>query len=137
MNTITVSTHIASPINNVWQYWTEPQHIMNWNFASNDWHCPKADNTLIVGGEFHYLMSAKDNSFSFDFWGTYVSITTEKSIEIILGDNRKVFVAFEAIDSNNTKVTETFEPEGQNSAELQQTGWQLILDNFKKYVEAQ
>lgn len=135
MNTITVSTQIDAPISKVWQYWTEPKHVTNWNFASPDWHCPKADNHFTVGGEFHYLMSAKDNSFSFDFWGTYDAIELEKSIYTVLGDNRKVAVTFTAIDANTTLLTEVFEPENQNPVELQQTGWQMILNNFKQYVE--
>lgn len=134
MNLLVVSSIVNAPIQQVWQYWNQPEHIINWNFASEDWHCPKAENNLIVNGEFHYLMAAKDASFSFDFWGTYTSIEFEKSIEIILGDGRKVSIYFEALP-NGTKVTESFEPESENSVELQKMGWQSIVDNFKKYVE--
>ncbi len=125
---------MMAPISKVWQYWTLPEHIMNWNFAGSDWHCPSATNNLVVGGEFHYLMAAKDGSFSFDFWGTYQNIEFEKSIDILLGDGRKMAVYFEVIPEG-TIVTETFEPETENSPELQKTGWQSILDNFKKYLE--
>ena len=134
MNLLVVSSIVNAPIQQVWQYWNQPEHIINWNFASEDWHCPKAENNLIVNGEFHYLMAAKDASFSFDFWGTYTAIEFEKSIEIILGDGRKLWVHFEG-SNNGTKVTESFEPESENSVELQQMGWQSIVDNFKKYVE--
>jgi uncharacterized protein YndB with AHSA1/START domain len=118
----------------VWDYWTSPKHIVNWNFASSDWHCPKAENNLVVGGEFHYYMEAKDGSFGFDFWGTYAAIKEEKSLEIILGDGRKVTVLFET-SAHETIVTETFDPETINPVELQKAGWQMILDNFKAYVE--
>lgn len=38
---------------------------------------------------------------------------------------------------NKTIITvETFEAETTNSIELQKEGWQAILDNFKKYAEA-
>ncbi len=131
---IIVKTRITAPIGKVWKYWTLPEYIMNWNFASSDWHCPEATNNLIVGGEFHYLMAAKDGSFSFDFWGTYQKIKFEQSIDIILGDGRKVSVCFEEIPEG-TILIETFEPETENSIELQKTGWQTILDNFKKYAE--
>ncbi len=134
MNPITISTIINAPIHIVWEYWTQEKHITNWNFASTDWHCPSAKNNLTEGGEFHYTMAAKDNTMSFDFWGTYQKIEIEKSLEIILGDERKVSVYFEVI-SNGTLVTETFDPEEVNPIELQQTGWQMILDNFKNYVE--
>ena len=134
MNCLTVSSIVNAPIQEVWKYWTQPEHIVNWNFASEDWHCPKAENNLTAKGQFHYLMAAKDASFSFDFWGTYISIEFEKSIEIILGDGRKLWVYFEE-STNGTKVTELFEPESENSIELQQMGWQSIIDNFKKYVE--
>ncbi len=134
MEMITVASKINAPLNKVWQCWTEAQHVEKWNFASDDWHCPKAANKLVMGGEFHYEMAAKDGSANFDFWGTYTSIETEKLIEIVLGDERKMAVSFEFKDGVTT-VTETFEPENINSIELQKTGWQAILDNFKQYVE--
>lgn len=135
MKKIVVDSKIIAPIDKVWQYWTLPEHIMNWNFASADWHCPKAENNLVVGGEFHYLMAAKDGSFSFDFWGTYQNIEFEKSIDILLGDGREMSVFFEET-THGTIVTETFEPESENSPELQKAGWQAILDNFKQCVES-
>jgi len=134
MEQIEVKSIINAPISHVWDYWTLPNHIVNWNFASNDWHCPKAENNLIIGGEFHYLMEAKDGSFSFDFWGTYVNFEVEKNLEILLGDGRKVTVLFEFSD-NKTIITEKFDPETVNPVELQKAGWQMILDNFKLYVE--
>lgn len=134
MEQIEVKSIINAPISHVWDYWTLPNHILNWNFASNDWHCPKAENNLIIGGEFHYLMEAKDGSFSFDFWGTYVNFEVEKNIEILLGDGRKVTVLFEFSD-NKTIIIEKFDPETVNPVELQKAGWQMILDNFKLYVE--
>jgi len=134
MNLIKVESIINAPIGKVWESWTKEEHVKNWNFASSDWHCPYATNNLVVGGEFHYTMSAKDNSMSFDFWGKYEIIEIEKSIEILLGDGRKMKVAFEASDAG-TIVIEEFEPEQENSVELQRAGWQMILDNFKKYVE--
>jgi len=134
MSLITVKAKIESPIERVWDYWTKEEHITNWNFAVSEWHCPKATNNLEVGGEFHYTMAAKDNSMSFDFWGTYQKIEIHKNIEIILGDGRIMKVSFEALD-NNTMVTEQFEAEKQNPEDRQQAGWQMILDNFKKYVE--
>ena len=134
MSFIKVQATINAPISKVWGYWVKEEHVMNWNFAVSDWHCPAAKNNLEVGGEFHYTMSAKDNSFSFDFWGTYQKIEIEKRIEIVLGDGRKMNVSFESV-GGNTIVTEEFEPEQQNPEERQQAGWQMILENFKKYVE--
>jgi uncharacterized protein YndB with AHSA1/START domain len=134
MNLITVQVTVHTPIAKVWEYWTKEEHITNWNFAVSDWHCPAATNDLIIGGEFHYTMAAKDNSFSFDYWGTYQKIEFEKQLEFILGDGRKVMVHFESTE-HGTVVTEQFEPEQQNPVERQQAGWQMILDNFKNYVE--
>jgi len=134
MNLITVQSTINAPISKVWEYWTKEEHVENWNFAISDWHCPNVTNNLVVGGEFHYTMAAKDNSMSFDFWGTYKKIEIERQIEIVLGDGRQMIVNFEASNAG-TLVTEQFEPEQQNPAEMQQAGWQMILDNFKKYVE--
>jgi uncharacterized protein YndB with AHSA1/START domain len=134
MKLLTVQAEIQAPLSKVWEYWTSETHVTNWNFASIDWHCPSAKNNLTMGGEFHYTMAAKDNSMSFDFWGSYLNIETEKYIEIVLGDERKMFVKFEATTSG-TILIEEFEPEIINPIEMQQMGWQMILDNFKAYVE--
>ena len=134
MNLIKVQSIINAPISKVWAFWTSVDQVKNWNFASSDWYCPNATNNLVVGGEFHYTMSAKDNSMSFDFWGTYKKIEIEKNIEILLGDGRKMKVTFASSDAG-TIVIEEFEPEQENPAEMQRAGWQMILDNFKKYVE--
>ena len=131
---ITVSTTINAPLSTVWEKWTSPAHIQNWNFASPDWHCPKASTDLQVGGEFHYEMAAKDGSMSFDFWGTYLEINPEQSLHIFIGDGRNMQVTFETTEAG-TKVTEHFEPENQNPEDMQQAGWQMILDNFKTYAE--
>ena len=134
MELVTVQAIIKAPINKVWDYWTNPAHIVHWNFASADWHCPNATNNLEISGEFHYLMAAKDGSVSFDFGGTYQAIEINKQIDILLGDGRKMEVSFEET-TEGTQLTERFEPETMNAVELQKTGWQLILDNFKSYVD--
>ena len=134
MKLLTVQATIKVPLLEVWTYWTNPNHIVHWNFASTDWHCPNATNKLEVGGEFHYEMAAKDGSESFDFWGTYQSIEFNKHIDILIGDGRKLMVSFEET-SEGTLLTEQFEPETMNAVELQEAGWQSILDNFKNYVE--
>ena len=136
MNSITVEIKIQASISHVWEYWTLPEHITKWNFASWDWHCPEATINLTEGGEFHFTMAAKDSSASFDFWGTYVNIEKEKHLEILLGDGRKMSAFFESTE-NGTNVREVFEAEKENSLELQKTGWQMILENFKKYAETQ
>jgi uncharacterized protein YndB with AHSA1/START domain len=119
----------------VWQYWNEPEHIMNWAFASDDWAAPAAANDLRVGGKFSTTMAAKDQSASFDFEGVYSVVTEYKLIEYDMSDGRHVKVEF--TDSpDGVKVIETFDPESENSEELQKNGWQAILDNFRKYVES-
>jgi uncharacterized protein YndB with AHSA1/START domain len=134
MTQITVQTIIQAPLPKVWQCWTQNEHVVHWNFASADWYCPKAENNLLVGGEFHYTMAARDNTMSFDFWGIYTQVENEKRIEILLGDGRKMSVLFE-LSPSGVLVTEHFDPEDQNPTELQKTGWQMILDNFKDYTE--
>lgn len=132
--TITVQTTVNAPVEKVWQYWTAPQHIMQWCQASDDWHAPYADNDLRVGGNFKTTMAAKDGSFSFDFGGVYDVVDHHKAIAYTMSDGRKVSVQFQK-DGAGTQVIETFDPENMNSLEMQQTGWQAILDNFKKYTE--
>lgn len=136
MNLITIEATINAPIETVWDLWTKPEHVMQWNHASKDWHCPKASSDFIVNGEFHYTMAAKDGSVDFDFWGTFTKIIDKSFIEIYLGDGRELNIQFET-DGDGTKVIETFEPEEVNSIDLQKQGWQAILTNFKSYVEGE
>ncbi|SMD15470.1 SRPBCC family protein [Pedobacter nyackensis] len=133
--TITVEAVVNAPVDKVWEFWTKPEHIIKWNNASEDWHTPKAENDLRVGGAFSSRMEAKDGSFGFDFGGVYDEVKTNELIAYTLGDDRRVKISF-AADGQTTKVTEVFEAEAINPVEMQQTGWQAILDNFKKYAES-
>lgn len=133
--TIRVETTINVPVEKVWKLWTEAEHITQWNNASDDWHTPIAENDLRTGGKFLSRMEAKDGSFGFDFGGTYDMVNLNEYIEYTLADSRKVKIVF----TNKgvvTHIIETFEAETENPVELQQKGWQAILDNFKKYAEA-
>ena len=134
-NPITVEATINASVEKVWQCWTTPKHIMEWNHAGDDWHCPKSENDLKVGGKFSATMAAKDGSFSFDFWGIHDEVKANEFIASTMGDERKMEVKF-ITDGNATKVVESFEPETENPIEIQQQGWQMILDNFKKHVES-
>ena len=134
-STITVQSIINAPIEKVWQYWTSPEHITQWCNASDDWHAPRAENDVQLGGKFTTRMEAKDGSFGFDFSGVYDEVRLHEYIAYTIGDGRKVNITFSG-NGNETSVTETFEPENQNPLDMQQAGWQAILDNFKKYVEA-
>ena len=132
---ITIETVVNASIEKVWNSWTEPQHITQWNHASDDWHCPKAANDLKDGGKFSSTMAAKDGSFSFDFGGIHDKVTKNELIESTMGDGRKMKVVFVSA-GNETKVIETFEAENENSLDLQRGGWQAILNNFKKHTES-
>lgn len=132
---ITVETSVKAPIEKVWNVWTTPEHIMQWNNASPDWHTPKAENDLRKGGKFVSRMEAKDGSFGFEFWGIYDEVDHLALISYTMGDGRKAEVSFSA-EGNQTKITETFEAESENPIEMQKAGWQAILDNFKKYAES-
>ncbi|HET7819149.1 MAG TPA: SRPBCC domain-containing protein [Bacteroidia bacterium] len=132
--TITVATTIAAPIENVWKLWTEPEHIKKWNNASDDWHTPKAQNDLRKGGKFLIRMESKDGKMGFDFSGVYDNVKTNELISYTLDDGRKVKITFTSV-GNNTKVEEAFEAESENSIDMQESGWQSILNNFKKYTE--
>ena len=132
---ITVSNTVNAPVQKVWEYWTTPKHIMQWNNASADWHTPAAENDLRTGGSFKSTMAAKDGSFSFDFAGIYDEVREYEYIAYTIGDGRKVEISFTS-EGVATKVVECFEAEDMHSLEMQQGGWQAILDNFKKYTEA-
>ena len=131
---ITIETIISKPIDQVWEKWTLPQHIMAWNNASEDWYTPSAENDLRVDGSFNYKMAARDGSYSFDFSGIYDEVIFGKKIAYTIGDGRKVVVEFTELDGY-VKVEETFTAEDTNSLEMQIAGWQAILDNFKRYAE--
>lgn len=131
---LTVKNKINADLNTVWSKWTEAKHMVNWNFANDDWHCPKAENDLTEGGKLKATMAAKDGSFAFDFEAVYDEIIPLSKISYTMGDGRKVDVNF-AEENNQTILVESFDPESQNPLEMQQSGWQAILDNFKKYCE--
>lgn len=132
---ITVTAIVSAPIQKVWECWTKPEHIVNWNNASEDWHTPRAENDLRAGGRFLSRMEAKDGSFGFDFGGEYTAVKELELIAYTIGDGRKVEIHFKA-DGNNTEVIESFEAEGTNPVEMQRGGWQAILNNFKRYTES-
>lgn len=131
---ITVQTVVRAPIEKVWRYWNEPEHITQWSFASDDWHSPSAQNDLRPGGNLVVRMEAKDGSMGFDFGGTYDVVREHEEIAFTLGDGRKVEVVFTP-QGDETRVVETFDAEGTFPIEHQQAGWQAILDNFRRYSE--
>jgi uncharacterized protein YndB with AHSA1/START domain len=136
MNPITIETTVHAPIEKVWEYWTKPKHITKWAFAADDWEAPSAENDLRVGGRFKTVMAAKDKSASFDFGGVYTAVEDHKLIEYDMDgeDKRHVKVEFSEV-AGGVNVVVTFDPENENSEDVQRTGWQGISDNFKKYVE--
>ena len=119
----------------VWMLWNEPEHITNWNFASDDWCCPRAENDLRAGGTLCNRMEAKDGSFGFDFEAIYDEVIHEAKVAYTMTDGRKAETTFED-RGEKTRVKTTFDPDGENPAELQRMGWQAILDNFKRYAES-
>jgi uncharacterized protein YndB with AHSA1/START domain len=131
---ITVETKIAAPIEQVWRAWTTPDDIKQWNAASDDWHTTKAAVDLREGGSFSSRMEAKDGSMGFDFAGTYTRIVEHESIECSFGD-RVMLVEFVS-GQDGVTVRETFDAETTYSEEQQRQGWQAILNNFAKHVEA-
>lgn len=146
-NPITIQTTINAPIEKVWECWNNPEHITKWAFVSDDWEAPFAENDIRTGGKFKTVMAAKDPSASsgqarasFDFTGTYTNVDEHKLIEYDMEKAasepapRHVKVEFTET-SEGVKVVETFDPENENSEDIQRSGWQAILDNFKKYTE--
>lgn len=133
---ITVSAMVNKPVAHVWDLWTDPAHIMQWNAASDDWHCPKATNDLRKGGTFSSTMAARDGSFSFDFEGVYDDVQLHRRIAYTMADGRTCEVLFTAVDGG-TRVEEAFDAETRHSVEMQRDGWQAILDRFKAHAEKQ
>lgn len=133
---IQIQTVIQRPVAEVWTYWTEPEHIKAWNAASDDWHTTEATNDVQAGGRFSSHMAAKDGSVGFDFSGVYLEVILYEKLAYTIDDGRYVTILFTA-NGDETEVVETFEAESMNPPEMQQAGWQAILDRFKAYAEQQ
>lgn len=133
---ITIEATVNAAIEKVWNCWTATEHITKWCNASDDWHTPWAENDLRKGGKFITRMEAKDGSFGFEFGGIYDNVKANEHIAYTMDDGRKANIAFSQ-NGSQTTIVETFEAENENPVEMQQQGWQAILNNFKKYTEGQ
>jgi uncharacterized protein YndB with AHSA1/START domain len=131
---ITVETLINAPIAKVWSAYSTPEDIKQWNTASDDWHTTKSSVDLREGSAFSSRMEAKDGSFGFDFAGTYTKIVPQQLIEYSFGDRTGVVEFVPGV--NGVTVRSTFEAESERPVEQQRQGWQAILNNFAKHVEA-
>ncbi|GAA4461707.1 SRPBCC family protein [Nemorincola caseinilytica] len=131
---ITIETSVNAPLATAWETWSGPAHIMKWNSASPDWHCPKAENDLRTGGTFSSRMEARDGSMGFDFGGVYDEVRHHEYIAYTMGDGRKVNVTF-APQGNGTHILQTFDAENMHPVEMQREGWQSIMNNHKTYTE--
>lgn len=135
MEEVIITNTVNRNVQTVWNRWTSPDHIINWNFAIPEWHCPRAEHQLEVGGKLKYHMAAKDGSMGFDYEGTFSKIIPNEILEYKLDDGRKVSIKFKEIEGV-THIEETFEVEDMNSIEMQRQGWNGILNNFKNYAES-
>jgi uncharacterized protein YndB with AHSA1/START domain len=133
---ITLQITLAASLESAWRHWTEPAHVMQWNFADPSWHCPAASNDLRVGGRFNYRMAARDGSFAFDFEGMYDAVEPLARIAYHMPDGRSVRIQFEQTAEQQLLVTQTFDAETENPLEMQRAGWQAIMDNYKRLVES-
>lgn len=134
LDKITIQAKVEVEKAKLWDYYTLPEHIINWNFADPSWHCPRASNNMIIGGEYNARMEAKDGSFGFDFIAYYSEINPGENF-IYEFAGRVVSVSFSEIESEKTLITIIFDPETENPIDLQRNGWQMILNNFKNYAE--
>lgn len=133
--TITIRTSVRAPLATVWRAYTTPADIVQWNAASADWHTTAATVDLRVGGTFSSRMEAKDGSVGFDFAGTYTAVELERLLAYAFGDRTARIEFAEA--GGAVTVTVAFDAETEHSVEKQEAGWQAILDNFRRHVEAQ
>ncbi len=131
---ITVQITLPTTPERAWDYFTAPAHITQWYFASDDWHAPAAQNDLRAGGRFSIRMEAKDGSFGFDFEGEYSQVMPPEVLAYGMSDGRQVNTRLKST-SEGVVLTQTFDPETVNPLEMQREGWQMILNNLKKYVE--
>lgn len=134
MMKISVESHVQAPVAAAWRAYTTPEDILRWNAASEDWHTTASTVDLREGGAFSSRMEAKDGSFGFDFAGTYTKVVPNERLEFSFGDRTAVVEFARAGDGVDVRVT--FDAETENPVEMQRQGWQAILDNFARYVEA-
>jgi uncharacterized protein YndB with AHSA1/START domain len=132
---ITIESHAKAPVAAVWRAWNTPADIKQWNAASDDWHTTRSEVDLREGGKFLSRMEAKDGSFGFDFEGTYTKVVPNEAIEYAMADGREVQTTFSEVNGG-TRIQTTFDAESENPVEMQREGWQAILDNFVRHVEA-
>ncbi|MNB94777.1 hypothetical protein D3C75_419370 [compost metagenome] len=132
---ITVETRVKAPVEKVWQAYINPEDIKQWNTASPDWHTPTAAADFREGGAFSFRMEAKDGSMGFDFAGVYTRIVPLQLIEYTFGDREAKVEFTQTADGVDVRLD--FDPDQQYPVEHQKNGWQAILDNFARYVEAQ
>lgn len=135
MNKIKVETKIAATQEKVWEFYTNPEHIVHWNFASNDWCCPAANVDLKIGGKYHARMEAKDGSFGFDFEAIIDDVRPLEKMSYTMLDDRKAEILLSKTD-HGTYISVEFDAETENPIDMQKDGWQAILNNFQKYVES-
>ena len=132
---ITVEKIVKARLNQVWDAWNNPADIKQWNSAQDDWHTTQSAVDLREGGKFSARMESRDGSEGFDFEGTYTRVVPQQTIEYRMSDGREVKVEFSE-RAGGVLVKETFDPENENPHEMQRQGWQAILDNFGRHVEA-
>ena len=132
---ITVETLVNAPVERVWDAWSNPEDIKQWNTPHDDWHTTHSTVDLREGGAFLSRMEAKDGSAGFDFEGTYTRVVPHEAIEYRMSDGREVQVEFDERD-DGVLVSTTFDAETENPPEMQRQGWQAIQDNFGRHVEA-
>jgi uncharacterized protein YndB with AHSA1/START domain len=132
---INIETVVNAPLNKVWEAWNNPADIKQWNAASDDWHTTQSTVDLREGGKFSSRMEAKDGSAGFDFGGEYTRVVPQQVIEYRMGDGREVKTEF-AKQGDGVLIKTAFDAETQNSHDMQRAGWQAILDNFRRHVEA-
>jgi uncharacterized protein YndB with AHSA1/START domain len=131
---IHVEALIHADLDHVWDCWTNPAHIVQWNFAHPSWCCPRASNDVRAGGAFSWRMEARDGSAGFDFSGKYIKTEPQRQLVVTLDDDRSLDIQFQVVP-NGVLVSEDFEAENQNPVDMQRAGWQAILNQFKAHCE--
>ncbi|MGS5086616.1 SRPBCC domain-containing protein [Hydrogenophaga sp. A37] len=132
---LTVRVLVQCDSARAWAAYTDPEAIVQWNHAAPEWHCPRAENDLRVGGVLRTRMEARDGSMGFDFEGTYTEVVPLQRLVYALGEDRRVLAVFSEKDGH-TELTVSFTPDATFPAEYQVGGWQAILNNYKAFAES-
>jgi uncharacterized protein YndB with AHSA1/START domain len=131
---IVITRVIDAPRERVWKALIDPEDIVHWNHADEDWTTPFAETDVRVGGTYRIGFGSPDGKNDFVLEGTYREIVEPERLVYSMGEDRVVtFVLAE--EGDGTQLMLSFTPETVNTLEKQREGWTAILEHLAEYLK--